>query len=106
MKDERQVKNKPLRSATTAEERSAAARLMGSITTEKKAAASRLNGLKSPGGPGRSPVPLYGIPCVCGAGEVVEGHKASCPRGAAVIRRSKAGKDAITGESLSAEAGA
>ena len=85
------------REELTREQRAAAARLLGSITTERKAAAARENGRLAPPGPGRTPMHLFDIPCRCGVGEVVEGHRAACPRGAAVKRRTAQGKDLLTG---------
>ena len=81
------------------EARREAARLMGAARTPAKLEASMRNLARR--GPdqlgGRPAVPLFEIPCRCGAGDVVEGHKAVCPRGAAVKRRKVAGKDPMTG---------
>lgn len=71
--------------------RSEAARLMGSVSTEAKAAAARANGAKAPAGPGRNPKPLADYVCTCGAGNAIDGHKTTCPRGQAIRRRMKAG---------------
>lgn len=92
-----------MKTADTSEARREAARLLGSIMTERKRAANRAHGFKKgvcPPGAGRKAVPLFEIPCRCGAGEVVEGHKAACPRGAAVKRRAAQGKDLMTGAPL------
>lgn len=85
--------------------RKEAARLMGSIKTEKKAAAARANGFK-PGHPGhqgggRKVKPLTELVCSCDAGEATEGHRWDCPRGQAIKRRIKEGRDVLTGELLS-----
>ena len=85
--------------AENTDARRAAAALLGSIRSEAKAAASRANGAKNAaGGPGRTPAALWGIRCTCGAGEVVDGHRWSCPRGQAVKRRRAQGRDVLTGE--------
>ena len=81
---------------TAAEKRSAAAAL-GSIRSEKKAASSAKNGALAPPGPGRAPAALFSLACSCGAGDTTEGHKTSCPRGQAVKRREKEGRDVLTG---------
>lgn len=81
-----------------------AARLMGSIRTEKKAASSKANGFK-PGHTvvgGRKSEPLAEIRCTCEAGEALEGHRWDCPRGQAIKRRIKQGRDIQTGEKLEA----
>lgn len=92
----------------TEEARREAARLMGSIKTEKKARASRANGFKpgNPGSPGRARKRLTEIPCSCGAGEALEGHKWDCMRGQAIKRRTKQGRDLLTGELLSSQGSA
>ena len=87
------------------EARKEAARLMGSIKTEKKAAAARANGFK-PGhaghhGGGRKVKALTELVCSCGAGDTTEGHKWDCPRGQAIKRRIKEGRDVLTGLLLS-----
>lgn len=41
---------------------------------------------------GRAPRPLSEFACTCGAGDSIEGHKTTCPRGLAIWRRKKAGK--------------
>ena len=90
---------------TTEDARKEAARLMGSIKTEKKAAAARANGFK-PGhpsfvkNPGAKLKALYSLPCTCTAGDTTEGHKWDCPRGQAIKRRLKEGRDVLTGEKL------
>ena len=87
--------------AVTDEERSAAARAMGSARTPAKAAAARANGFK-PGNKltkngGRKPLPLHAIACSCPAGEALEGHRWDCPRGQAIKRRQGEGVDLTTG---------
>lgn len=79
------------RAGASDEERSAAARAMGSARTEAKAAASRENGKKAPPGPGRPLRPINEIPCTCGKPDVIDGHPTTCPRGQAIKRRQKAG---------------
>lgn len=77
---------------TDPETASAAGRALGSIKTPKKAEASRRNGLMANGAGGRPLKPLAEIPCSCGAGEELEGHKTYCLRGQAIRRRQKAGR--------------
>ncbi len=77
---------------TDPETASAAGRALGSIKTPKKAEASRRNGLMANGAGGRPLKPLGEIPCTCGAGEALEGHKTYCLRGQAIRRRQKAGR--------------
>lgn len=87
------------------EARREAARLMGSVRTEKKAASSRANGFKPGHEPyragGRKLQHLYALPCSCGAGDTIEGHKWDCARMKAIKRRVKEGRDILTGELLS-----
>lgn len=82
----------------TDDQKRKAAAALGSIRSEKKAASSAKNGALAPPGPGRSPAPLFSLACSCGAGDVTEGHKTSCPRGQAVKRRQREGRDLLTGE--------
>ncbi len=83
-------------------EKRAAASVMGSIRTERKSSSSRDNLAKRPPEKlgGLTPKPLYSLTCSCGAGEALEGHKWSCPRGQAIKRRQKEGRDLLTGEKL------
>lgn len=67
------------------------ARVMGGARSERKAQAARENGAKSTS-EGRPPWPLEAYACTCGAGDVVERHRTTCPRGRAIRRRQKAGK--------------
>ena len=76
----------------TPEQRRQAASDMGSASTDAKRDAARENGKKAPPGPGRTPRPISEIRCTCGAGESLEGHPTTCPRGLAISRRKKAGK--------------
>ena len=88
------------------EERRAAAAAMGSARTPAKTAAARRNGFK-PGhsfGKGRSPVPLLEIDCSCEAGEALDAHHWRCPRGQAIKRRQKEGRDVLTGQKIGATA--
>jgi hypothetical protein len=74
---------------------SEAGRFLGSIRTERKAEASRANILaaKAAGKVGGRPQkPLRDYACTCGAGDTIEGHKSTCPRGNAIWRRRRAGK--------------
>jgi hypothetical protein len=84
----------------TGKQKLAAAVALGSIRTEAKALASRENGKKAAPGPGLSPKPLLSISCTCVAGKALEGHKWDCPRGQAIKRRLKEGRDILTGEKL------
>lgn len=90
----------------SAEEKKAAAALMGSIRTPKKANSSRGNLAKRPPEKlgGLKPTPLSVLSCTCAAGEALEGHKWSCPRGQAIKRRIKEGRDVQTGEKLTVSA--
>lgn len=69
------------------EARREAARVMGSARTPAKTEAARrnspINGLKG----GRPRKDLADIPCSCGAGDALEGHKWNCLRGQAIKRR-------------------
>ena len=89
-------------SSISNEEKKAAASLMGSIKTPKKASASRGNLAKRPPEKmgGLKPTPLSALACTCGAGEALEGHRWDCPRGQAIKRRIKEGRDVQTGEKL------
>jgi hypothetical protein len=90
----------------TDEQRAAAGRALGSIRTEKKAEAARRNGFK-PGhkfSPGRPARPLSEFACTCEAGEALTGHHWRCPRGQAIVRRNKEGRDPITGKTTEATA--
>jgi len=60
---------------------------LGKRRTPKKAATSAANGRQG----GRPQLPLSAITCTCGAGEALEGHPTTCPRGRAIRRRQKAG---------------
>ena len=84
------------------DEKKAAAAIMGSIRTEKKATSSRGNLAKRPPEKrgGLTPRPLLSLACSCGAGEALEGHKWDCPRGQAIKRRIKEGRDVLTGALL------
>jgi hypothetical protein len=84
----------------TGEKKLAAAVALGSIKTERKAAASRENGKRASAGPGVPPKPLMEIQCTCTAGESLEGHRWDCPRGQAVKRRKKEGRNLLTGTLL------
>ena len=84
----------------TGEKKLAAAVALGSIRTERKAAASRENGKRASPGPGSPPKPLLSIRCTCSAGEALEAHKWDCPRGQAIKRRIKEGRDILTGALL------
>jgi hypothetical protein len=89
-----------LRAADISEdEKKAAASVMGSIRTEKKASSSRGNLAKRPPEKmgGLTPKPLLSLACSCGVGDTLEGHKWSCPRGQAIKRRIKEGRDILTG---------
>ena len=84
-----------LKSATTQEEKNAAAVALGSIRSEKKAATSRQNILaaKAAGKQGgREPKPISAFACTCGRGDSLEGHPTTCPRGLVIWRRKKADK--------------
>lgn len=63
-------------------------RRIGSKKTASKAESSRRNGELG----GREPLPLADIPCACGAGDALTGHRWDCPRGQAIKRRQKTGK--------------
>ncbi len=88
-----------------------AAAALGKISTEKKAAAARRNGALAPPGPGLAPVPLADIECrvkagksagsPCPGGDSLTAHHWSCPRGQAIKRRQKEGRDPLTGLKLS-----
>lgn len=95
----------------TDEERSAAARAMGSARTPAKAAAAARNSPFKKGhtlATGRKHVPLSEIECAikagkqvgqtCPGGDLLEGHHWSCPRGQAIIRRKAQGRDPRTGQ--------
>jgi len=56
---------------------------LGSIKTPKKAASSASNGRLG----GRPAKPLSEFVCTCGRGDVLEGHKTTCPKGRALRRR-------------------
>lgn len=90
-------------------------RLPGEVRTEKKTLAARLNGAKNTTpGPGRGPVSLSEIECSvkagksagssCPGGDALTGHHWSCPRGQAIIRRQKEGRDIETGKKIEASA--
>jgi len=77
------------------EGRSEAARKMGRARTAKKIEVALQNLEKARANlknPGRKPWPLSRFACTCGAGESLEGHAATCPRGKAIKRRQKAGR--------------
>jgi hypothetical protein len=78
----------------TDEERRAAARVLGSISTPKKRAhieRIRQNAAEVGKLGGRPLKALSEIPCNCGAGDALDGHRWNCPRGQAIKRRQKAG---------------
>jgi hypothetical protein len=98
--------------AIAPEAKSQAAAVLGRIRTEKKAAAARRNGFK-PGnahGVGPAPMLLSEIECCikvgkaagapCPGGDALTGHHWSCPRGQAIQRRQKSGRDVQTGVKL------
>ncbi len=97
----------------TDKERSAAASAMGSARTPAKAAAAARNGFKSGHSlsTGRTPIALSDFECAiksgasaglpCSGGDALTGHHWSCPRGKAIIRRQKEGRDLLTGLKLS-----
>jgi len=58
-------------------------RQRGSVRSEKKAEASARNGRLG----GRPLRLLSDLPCTCGAGDALTGHKTYCPRGKAIKRR-------------------
>lgn len=89
------------------EERAAAAALLGSISTPKKAAASARNGFK-PGNKasrngGRPWKALSEVDCDCKGGQSADAsdHTWRCPKGQAIRRRIKEGRDILTGALLS-----
>jgi hypothetical protein len=84
----------------TGKRKLAAAVALGAIRTEAKAAASRVNGKHAAPGPGLKPTLLSALACTCVAGDALEGHKWDCPRGQAIKRRIKEGRDIQTGEKL------
>jgi hypothetical protein len=59
--------------------------MMGRRSSPAKKAAVAQNGQKG----GRPQTPLSEIPCTCGAGDSIEGHKTTCPRGLAIYRRKR-----------------
>ena len=61
--------------------------MLGKRRTPAKGAAAAANGRKG----GRPAVALAALPCTCGAGDGVDGHKTTCQRGLAIYRRRKAG---------------
>ena len=66
-----------------------AGRRGGQSKSEKKAEAARRNSQLSEGRPRKA---LADIACNCGAEMAVEGHKALCPRGRAIKRRTANGQ--------------
>jgi hypothetical protein len=96
-------------------EKNPAAVALGRMTSEKKALSSRRNGaLNTVPGPGKAPVSLSSIECrvkagksagaPCLGGDSLEGHHWSCPRGQAILRRQRDGRDVLTGQKIEAAA--
>jgi hypothetical protein len=94
------LKGEYIEDPKTGEKKLAAAVALGSRKSDRKAAASRENGKRASPGPGSPPKPLLEIRCTCTTGEALEGHRWDCPRGQAIKRRIKEGRDVLTGALL------
>jgi len=74
-----------------------AAQLLGRVRTPRRTEAA-LHALSTRGPDhmgGRPARPLSEYECTCGAGDTLDGHKTTCPRGLIIYRRRKSGRPVV-----------